>query len=157
MGGIGLLCRGVGAAAVFLAASSGCDSTTSGSTEYRLAEIVRGPISTTISATGTLQAVVTVDVGTQVSGLVAQVDVDFNSPVAAGQVIARIDAQPFEAMLGQAEAELAVANANVLMQKASLEELAADLEGARAGFTEAEDELERKKSLLGRGAASRRN
>jgi HlyD family secretion protein len=139
---------------VLLAVSTGCDGTTSGSTEYRLAEIARGPISTTISATGKLQAVVTVDVGTQVSGLIAHVDVDFNSPVAAGQVIARIDAQPFEAMLGQAEAELAVANANVLMQKASLEELAADLQGARAGFTEAEDELERKKSLLGRGAAS---
>ena len=148
-------CRRVRAAvvSVFFLVASGCDGATGGPFEYRLAEIARGPISSTVSATGTLQAVVTLDVGTQVSGLIAHVDADFNSPVTAGQVIARIDARPFEAMLSQAEAELAVAQANVLMQMASLDELAANLEGARAGLSEARDEFERKRSLLDRGAA----
>jgi len=121
---------------------------------YRVAELVRGPIASSVSATGTLRAVETIDVGTQVSGLVAEVNADFNAPVRAGQVLARIDPKPFEAQLRQAEAELAVANANLLMQEATLEELTAELGGARARLAEAREEFFRKRSLLDRGAAA---
>ena len=81
--------------------TSGCGDSESSSTHYRLARITQGPIRSTVSATGTLQAVVTVDVGTQISGLIAHVDADFNSPVKAGQVIARIDSKPFAAVLSR--------------------------------------------------------
>src|SRR5687767_15698087 len=99
---------------------------------YRVAAVARGPLETTISATGTLKAVVTVDVGTQVSGMIKTLHADFNSEVEAGQVVARIDAAPFEARLSEAEAELAVARASVAMQHAAVAEAEADLAGQRA-------------------------
>jgi HlyD family secretion protein len=60
-------------------------------TSYRLVEITKGDLSSVVAATGNLQPVTTVQVGTQVSGIVDQVLVDFNDYVKAGQVIARID------------------------------------------------------------------
>jgi HlyD family secretion protein len=118
---------------------------------YRVATVSRGPIATTISATGTLKAVVTVDVGTQVSGMIKTLHADFNSEVEAGQVVARIDAAPFEARLSEAEAELAVARASVSMQEAALTEAEADLAGQRAALTAANDELRRKRELFAKG------
>ncbi|MEK6717838.1 MAG: biotin/lipoyl-binding protein, partial [candidate division NC10 bacterium] len=64
---------------------------------FRTAPVERGDILSTISATGTLNAVITVQVGTQVSGTIRQLLVDFNSPVKKGMLIARIDADIFEA------------------------------------------------------------
>ena len=58
---------------------------------YRLVEISQGDLAAVVAATGTLEPVTTVQVGTQVSGIIDQVDVDFNDRVTAGQVIARID------------------------------------------------------------------
>jgi HlyD family secretion protein len=118
---------------------------------YRLATVSRGPIATTISATGTLKAVVTVDVGTQVSGMVKTLHADFNSEVEAGQVVARIDAAPFEARLAEAEAELAIARASVAMQDAALAEADAEMAGQRAALTAANDDLRRKRELVGKG------
>lgn len=125
-----------------------------GTPEYRLAPVTRGPIASTVAASGTLNAVVTVDVGTQVSGLVKTLHADFNSRVTAGQIIARIDSAPFEAVLSQAEAELTVARANVAIQEASLAEVQADLDGHRAALTEAGEELRRKRAIAARGAVS---
>lgn len=121
---------------------------------YRFVSVSRGDIASTVSASGTLQAVVTVDVGTQVSGMIKSLHADFNSEVKAGEVIARIDSAPFEASLSQVEAELAVARASVAMQEASLDELEAELDGLRASQKEAEEDLKRKRSLQSRGAAS---
>lgn len=118
--------------------------------QYRLAAATRGSISSTVSASGTLKAVVTVNVGTQVSGMVKTLKADFNSKVEAGQVIARIDSAPFEANLSQAEAELAVARATVELQEASLVEFEADLDGFRAAVAESAGELERKRELFRR-------
>lgn len=73
----------------------------------------RGSIVDVVSATGTLQAVTTVLVGTQVSGTVAWLGADFNSVVRKGQVIARLDASSLEAQRAQAEASLAQASADV--------------------------------------------
>jgi HlyD family secretion protein len=115
---------------------------------YRFISVVRGPITNTVTATGTLHAVVTVDVGTQVSGLIKTLHADFNSEVSAGEIIARIDAAPFEAVLRQAEAEHAIARANVAIQEASLTALEAELAGHHSAETEARDELERQRSLL---------
>jgi HlyD family secretion protein len=126
----------------------------SDSPSYRLATVSRGSINSTVSASGTLKAVVTVDVGTQVSGLIKTLHADFNSKVEAGQVIARIDSAPFEAMLNQAKAELSMARGSVTMQEASLEEEKANLAGYRSALIEAKEELDRKRSLLSRNAVS---
>ena len=117
---------------------------------YRLAIVSRGPIAKTVSASGTLKAIVTVDVGTQVSGLIKVLHADFNSEVEAGQVIARIDSALFEVMLRQAQAELAVVRASVAIQEATLDERQAELAGYRAVLSKEKKELARKRSLLSR-------
>jgi len=122
--------------------------------DYRLAKVERGEISSTVSATGTVSALVTVDVGSQISGQIASLTADFNSEVKAGQVIARIDPAAFEAKVRQAEADLAVANANIRIQKAALVELEAQATGLAAALAEAREDLKRKRALLARHVAS---
>ena len=71
---------------------------------YETVAVDRGPIIAKVTATGTLSALVTVQVGTQVSGRIKQIDVDFNSPVKKGQVIAKIELALFDAALESARA-----------------------------------------------------
>lgn len=78
---------------------------------YTAAPLVRGDVAQTITATGALQAVVTVQVGSQVSGTLSAINVDFNSRVKKGDVIARIDPSLFQAKLEQAKGNLASAQA----------------------------------------------
>src|SRR5256884_9022696 len=77
--------------------------------KYRLARVERGPLTAAVSATGNLNAVITVQVGSQVSGQIKQLLVDFNSVVKKGQVIARIDPEIFEAQVNQAKADVEAA------------------------------------------------
>jgi HlyD family secretion protein len=72
--------------------------------EFETAKIDKGRIVSRVTATGTLSALVTVQVGSQVSGRIQKLFVDFNSPVKAGQLIARIDPQLFQASVDQARA-----------------------------------------------------
>src|SRR3990172_13413773 len=74
--------------------------------EFRLAKIERGSITAVVSATGTLNPVVSVQVGSQVSGQVQALYVDYNSPVKKGQLIARIDPNSFTLRVNQALADL---------------------------------------------------
>ncbi len=76
-------------------------------TNYQTATITRGPITQAVTATGTLNPVVNVQVGSQVSGNIAKLFVDFNSQVKAGQVVAQIDPALFQATVTQAEGDLA--------------------------------------------------
>lgn len=75
--------------------------------------ITRGDIKSTVSATGTVNAVTTVQVGTQASGTIKQLFVDYNSPVKKGQLLAQIDPAIFEAQVSQARANLLSARANL--------------------------------------------
>src|SRR5688572_28491314 len=104
---------------------------------YRLALVERGPISAAVSATGNLNAVITVQVGSQVSGQIKELLVDFNSVVKKGQVIARIDPDIFVAKVTQAKADLDSAHATVLNQQAQIERARADVDNARAANAEA--------------------
>ncbi|HRI82007.1 MAG TPA: biotin/lipoyl-binding protein, partial [Opitutaceae bacterium] len=79
---------------------------------FTTATVSRGTISQVVTASGTLQPVTSVEVGSQISGLVTEVLADYNSPVKTGQLIARIDASSYEQRLRQAEADLASAQAN---------------------------------------------
>lgn len=126
--GVGLLAL-IGA----LVACGGGRQTEAG---YRTAKVDRGSVRVSISATGTLRALSTVDVGTQVSGQMQSVEVDYNDHVSKGQVIARIDPANFETRLTQSEADLASARASLLE--------------AQAGLKLADAELKRKRDLAAR-------
>lgn len=88
--------------------------------QFRTEKVTRGDIEASVSATGTVNAVTTVLVGTQVSGTVKEIHADFNSPVKKGQLIARIDPASFEAQADQAMANLLLAKANLEKTEASL-------------------------------------
>ncbi len=73
---------------------------------YRLVEVGRGPLEQTVSASGTLNPVTIVNIGTQISGTIRSVNTDFNQVVAKGQLLARIDPSLIEAQIAQLEANL---------------------------------------------------
>lgn len=85
------------------------------------AKIEKGTISNTITATGTLEAVKTVEVGTQVSGVIEKIFVDFNSQVKKGQLLAQLDETPLLAQLEQSKSSVDQAVAQVKYQKATFE------------------------------------
>jgi HlyD family secretion protein len=89
----------------------------SGTADYQTATITRGPITQAVTATGTLNPVVNVQVGSQVSGNIAKLFVDFNSQVKAGQTVALIDPILFQAAVTQAEGDLASAQAALELAK----------------------------------------
>jgi len=105
--------------------------------KYRTAAVERGPLTAAVSATGSLNAVVVVQVGSQVSGQIKELKVDFNSIVKRNQVIARIDPDIFEAKVNQATADVDSARAAVLNQEAQVERARADVDNARAALVEA--------------------
>ncbi|MCU1276758.1 MAG: secretion protein HlyD, partial [bacterium] len=86
---------------------------------YETAKVTRGNITARVTATGTLSALVTVQVGSQVSGRISQINVDFNSPVKKGQVVARIDPQLFAAAMENAKANVAAAEGQLAQSKAN--------------------------------------
>jgi HlyD family secretion protein len=81
--------------------------------QYLTEPVTRGDIITTVTATGTVNPVTTVNVGTQVSGRIIKLSADFNSPVRKGEVIALIDPALFQAQVEQARANLSNAKANL--------------------------------------------
>ncbi|HEX7137120.1 MAG TPA: efflux RND transporter periplasmic adaptor subunit [Vicinamibacterales bacterium] len=111
--------------------------------QVNTAPITRGDIVDTVGATGTLQAVTTVQVGSQVSGNISWLGADFNSIVKKGQVIARLDPSLFEAQLQQAKATLGQA-------EASLAKAQSDLERAKVMLVDAQQKYTRTKELADR-------
>lgn len=87
---------------------------------WRLDTVSRGDVTSTVSATGTLEAVRTVEVGTQVSGLIAELGADFNDTVKAGQVMARLDRRLLDAAVSAAKAEVDLREANAVQAKHAL-------------------------------------
>lgn len=135
----------------------------SGATSYQTATITRGPITQAVTATGTLNPVVNVQVGSQVSGNIAKLFVDFNSQVKAGQVVAQIDPALFQATVTQAEGDLASAQAALEFAKANatrIQELfarktssQADLDQAMANLHQAEANVKIKQGALDKARA----
>jgi HlyD family secretion protein len=104
---------------------------------YRMARVERGPLTASVSATGNLNAVVMVLVGTQVSGTIKELHADFNTVVRRGQIIARIDPALFEAAVNEARADVKAAQSTVLNQGAQVEQARTAVENARAAYAEA--------------------
>jgi HlyD family secretion protein len=98
------------------------------------AKVMQGEIRDVVDATGTVSAVITVQVGSQVSGTIAELRVDFNSRVKKGDVIAVIAPQLFQGALLQTTADLANARANVLVSEANLQKARATLAQTKAEF-----------------------
>jgi HlyD family secretion protein len=114
---------------------------------YRLAKVERGAISSIVSATGTLNPVVSVQVGSQISGQIKEIYVDFNSAVKKGQVIARIDPDTFALRVNQAMADVESARATVMTQRANVMALQAEVSRAKVTLADAERELQRNQLL----------
>lgn len=107
---------------------------------YKTVKVERGDVVATVSATGNLSAVTTVQVGTQVSGTIYRLLVDYNTPVKKGQVIAEIDPALFRADVEQARGNLLSAQANLLK--------------ARATAADAKRTMERNRQLVKEGVVS---
>jgi HlyD family secretion protein len=135
---------------------------------YRTAATEKGDLISTVTAGGTLNAVVLVEVGSQVSGQVKDLFADFNSAVTQGQVIARIAPEIYEARVAQAQAELYSAQAVLPVQRAQVERSRAELDNAKAALAaakaqtaraelaadDAKRDLDRKQSLAERAIVS---
>ena len=94
---------------------------------YRTADVERGRLVVTVSATGTLQPTNQVDVGSELSGILASVEVDFNDHVEQGQLLAQLDTSKLKAEALQSEASLGLATATLIERKASVVEAEARL------------------------------
>src|SRR3989441_6391573 len=130
---------------------------------YQIATITRGPITQAVTATGTLNPVVNVQVGSQVSGNIAKLFADFNSQVKAGDVVAQINPVLFQATVTQAEGDLANAQAALELAKVNatrIQELfakknsaQADVDQATANLHQAEANVKIKQGALDKAKA----
>jgi HlyD family secretion protein len=130
---------------------------------YQTAEITRGGITQAVTATGTLNPVVNVQVGSQVSGNIAKLFADFNSQVKAGQTVAQIDPMLFQAAVTQAEGDLASAQAALELAKVNAERIQKlfvqknssqqDLDQAMATLHQAEANVKIKQGALDKAKA----
>lgn len=108
---------------------------------YKLAKIEKGPLTAAVAAAGTLNPVSAVQVGSQISGQIKEILVDFNSPVKAGQLVARIDPETYQYKVRQAEADLEATRSAVNVQRAQAYQ-------AQVNLAEAERDFERKTLLV---------
>ncbi len=116
--------------------------------QYRTATIERGTLQATVSASGAVNPVTQVSVGTQVSGQIRDLLVDFNSEVRAGQLIAQIDPETFEYRVRSAQADVEAAQAAVATAQASAAAGRAQVARAQVDLNEAQRDFERKQSLV---------
>ena len=116
--------------------------------KYRLAPIDAGPIVSAVATAGTLKPLAAILVGSQASGQIKELLADFNSPVKAGDVIARLNDDAVRARLAQAVVETEVAAAAAEIQRAQLPRAQADADGARAALLVAQADMERAEAAL---------
>ena len=121
---------------------------------FELTKVERGALSANVSASGTLNALITVQVGSQVSGQVRDVLADFNTMVQKGQVIARLDPVTFQSRVTQAEADLAAAQGGINVARSGLAVSQAEAGKARVALADAERNAKRKQELVAQGFIS---
>src|SRR5512138_3372922 len=102
--------------------------------QYFTAAVEQGPLRNVVNATGVVQTVVTVQVGSQVSGQVEELYADFNSVVKHGQLLAKLDPRNFQAQVENAQASVAAARARVRSAEADQKTQAANLLSAKANL-----------------------
>ncbi|MDB2437327.1 efflux RND transporter periplasmic adaptor subunit [Hellea sp.] len=119
-----------------------------GTFEIETAKVETGDVARIVSASGAVRALTTVEVGSQVSGQIIELNADFNSEVKAGDIIARIDPQTFESSVESAQANVLSAQANLAVQKANIA-------SAEATLAQAERDVARQKALFAADAVAR--
>jgi HlyD family secretion protein len=134
------------------------DKKTDAPTTYRTATVTRGKLVQAVTATGQLNALVMVQVGSQISGTIEKIHADFNTPVKAGQLVAQLDAATYRAVVAQGEGDLANAEASLELAKLNADrkkELrekqlapAADYDKAVADLRQAEAQVKIKTASL---------
>ncbi|MFW6076775.1 MAG: efflux RND transporter periplasmic adaptor subunit [Hyphomicrobiales bacterium] len=173
VGGLGyaLLNRSDADRAVFMRSVEGwlpANTAAASSPQFMTAPVERGTVRRTVTTTGTLQALVTVEVGTQLSGQIAGLFADFNDEVTKDQPLVQLDTKSFEARLAEAAAASAMAQANVEIHEARLERAKVDLkdaeaqravlqarhDNARLRLESAQKAVERAETLIERGTTS---
>ena len=116
--------------------------------EIETATVETGDVARIISASGAVRALTTVEVGSQVSGQIIELNADFNSEVKEGDIIARIDPQTFERSVESGQANVLSAQANLAVQKANIA-------SAEANFAQAERDVARQQALFAADAVAR--
>ncbi|MDL2284971.1 biotin/lipoyl-binding protein, partial [Oxalobacter sp. OttesenSCG-928-P03] len=122
-------------------------SSGNGQVRYKTAKIERGTITASVSSSGTVNPVISVQVGSQVSGQIMEIYIDFNSEVKEGQLIARIDPETFEYKVRQMQADVDSAKAQAMMQRA-------EMARQRVNLANAKIDMERRLKLVDRGFLS---
>jgi len=126
------------AVAAFFYWRNDTDSADAGKARIETAAIERGDLIRSVATSGSVRPLITVEVGSQLSGQIAEIFADFNTPVKKGQLIALIDAQTFETRVLQNQADLRVADSNVIVQRAGIDRAKANLRKARLEYERAE-------------------
>jgi HlyD family secretion protein len=119
-----------------------------GRLDIQTAEVKRADVRRLVSTSGTVRALITVDIGSQLSGNIGEVNVDYSTEVKQGEVLARIEPSSFATRVREEEAAVAVAKATVDLQKAGVER-------AEANLHKAELDLGRSQELVIKGATSK--
>ena len=119
-----------------------------GEQKMRVVKVERGALQAVVAASGTLNAVTTVQVGSQISGQVKEINADFNSAVKKDQVIARIDPQTFELRVNQARADLDAAQSAVAVARSGLAAQQAEVGRVKVALADAQRDFERKRTLV---------
>jgi HlyD family secretion protein len=153
-----IILLGAGVLIVFVALFAFRRCGGNGAAEYQTSTITRGAITQAVTATGTLNPVVNVQVGSQISGNIQKLSVDFNSPVKAGQIVAEIDPAVFQAAVMQAQGDLENAQAGLELAQitekrtedlvAKQNSAQADLDQARATLHQAQANVRIKEGAL---------
>src|SRR5687768_13138329 len=125
-----------------------------GEVRYRTAKVERGPITAVVVASGTLNAVTTVQVGSQISGQVKDIYADFNTAVKKDQVIARIDPSTFELRVNQARADVDAAESAVMVARSGQVAQQAEIGRVKVTLVDAQRDYERKKMLVSKNFIS---
>jgi HlyD family secretion protein len=144
---------------LFLAASiAACNRSGSKGEQYKTEKAERGAITMTVTATGTISAVTTVQVGSQVSGVISRLYADFNSRVNKGQLLAELDPTPFQATVEQRQADVTKAKVEAANAKITYERqrrlvgaglsAQADLDAARAAYESAQAQIQQSTAAL---------
>jgi HlyD family secretion protein len=116
--------------------------------QYRTAKLERGNLQATVASSGAVNPVALVTVGSQVSGQIRDLLVDFNSEVKAGQLLAQIDPETFEYRVRSAQADVDAARAAVATAQANVLSAQTQVSRAQVDLTEAQRDLDRKQSLV---------
>ena len=138
-----VLVAAAGGGAVWWSQRAGADAV-----QYRMAKLERGDLQATVASSGAVNPVALVTVGSQVSGQIRDLLVDFNSEVKAGQLLAQIDPETFEYRLRSAQADVDAARASVATAQANLLAAMTQVSRAQVDLAEAQRDLDRKQSLV---------